>query len=89
MPLYCRRERASSLKMKTDRCFSKSAQTITSGDMQALLDSSLGATGVYLENGLVCVVGAVIVAIFAVETRGRSLEEVSADVLEGADKYIK
>lgn len=30
-----------------------------------------------------------IVAIFAVETRGRSLEEVSADVLEGADKYIK
>lgn len=40
-------------------------------------------------NGLVCVVGAVIVAIFAVETRGRSLEEVSADVLEGADKYIK
>lgn len=31
MPLYCRRERASSLKMKTDRCFSKSAQTITSG----------------------------------------------------------
>ena len=55
----------------------------------ALLDSSLGATGVYLVNGLVCVVGAVIVAIFAVETRGRSLEEVSADVLEGADKYIK
>ena len=27
MPLYCRRQRASSLKMKTDRCFSKSAQT--------------------------------------------------------------
>ena len=24
MPLYCRRQRASSLKMKTDRCFSKS-----------------------------------------------------------------
>lgn len=28
MPLYCRRERASSLKMKTVRCFSESVQTI-------------------------------------------------------------
>ena len=42
MSLYCRRERASSLKMKTDRCFSKSAQTITSGAMQAVLE--LGET---------------------------------------------
>lgn len=25
MPLYCRRQRASSLKMKTDRCFSESS----------------------------------------------------------------
>ena len=55
----------------------------------ALLSSPFGATGVYVVNGLVCVVGAIIVAVFAVETKGRSLEEVSADVLEGAEKYAK
>lgn len=55
----------------------------------ALLQTSFGATGVYLVNGLICVVGAIIVAVFAVETTGRSLEEISADVLEDVKKPEK
>lgn len=55
----------------------------------ALLQTSLGATGVYLVNGLICVAGALIVAFLAVETTGRSLEEINADVLEDAEKYSK
>ena len=54
-----------------------------------LLTTPWGATGVYLVNGLICAAGALIVAFLAVETRGRSLEDISADVLEGSEAYAK
>lgn len=46
----------------------------------ALLQSSWGAIGVYAVNGMICVLGAIIVGVLGVETRGRSLEEISKDV---------
>lgn len=50
------------------------------------LNSGIGAVGVYLASGGIAVVGAVIVAVLGVETRGKSLEEISAGVLQDAQK---
>lgn len=55
----------------------------------ALLSSSFGASGVYIVNALICIAGAIIVGVLAIETTGKSLEEVNADVLEDAAKYEK
>lgn len=55
----------------------------------ALLSSSFGASGVYIVNALICIAGAIIVGVLAIETTGKSLEEVNVDVLESADKYEK
>lgn len=50
------------------------------------LNSGIGAVGVYLASGGIAIVGAVIVAALGVETRGKSLEEISQGVLEGGAK---
>ncbi len=46
------------------------------------LNSGIGAVGVYLTSGAIAIVGAVIVAALGVETRGKSLEEISEGVLQ-------
>lgn len=53
----------------------------------ALLASPAGAVGVYLVNAGIMIVGAIIVGVLAVETTGKTLEEISAPVMEDAAKY--
>ena len=48
----------------------------------ALLNSAFGATGVYAVNAAIAIFVAIWVAIFGVETRGRTLEEVTAGLLD-------
>lgn len=48
----------------------------------AFLLQSHGAPAVFLANGIVLVLAAVIIGICGEETRGRSLEEINEDILE-------
>lgn len=48
----------------------------------ALLNSAFGAVGVYAVNAAIAIFMAVWLAVFGVETRGKTLEEITKDVLD-------
>lgn len=48
----------------------------------ALLNSAFGAVGVYAVNAAIAIFMAVWLAVFGVETRGKTLEEITQDVLD-------
>lgn len=61
--------------------FGRIAGVISPIWITALLATSLGATAVYMLNAGIAIFMAIWVAIFAVETRGKTLEEINDGVL--------
>jgi sugar porter (SP) family MFS transporter len=46
-----------------------------------ILNAKFGTGGTFMGYGLVCILGALFVAFYVVETKGRSLEQIGADVV--------